>query len=331
MNAITQQNNQAMLHDHYNQANHAFQQGDYAQALRELEQALQYADSDKQAAHIQQSIRTVTEMMPQEPSTPQMESQSPERGHDDTPQPGSNKMVLLTLLVGLICLTPIVMKAIEIFSQPSVQPTTQVESSAQPGTAETAAAQSATGAPASPASTPDVIVEAGATTWTVTGNGINLRETASTKGKSLARLSGGESVKMIEANAQQADSYIWSKVETSAGVTGWVASQFLKESAPVNVTPEVVAPDAATPDASATGVSSTEVSPVATGVTRKVASNGVSLRAQPGTKAVLITILSPSEVTVLEDKAAQADGHTWTKIKTSQGTEGWIADQFLSN
>lgn len=354
MNAITQQNNQAMLHDHYNQANNAFQEGDFARALKELEQALQYAENEKQAAHIQQSIRTVSEMMQQEPtpgptqSEPEYQQESHVKEEQVPHTTSSNKLVLLTVLVGLICLMPIVMKCIEIFTQPAARTeqaqTTTNTTPAAPGS------ETANTAPASPAATPAVIVEAGAAAkWTVIGNGINMRDTASTKGASLAKLSAGESVKMLESNAQQADNYTCSKIETSAGTQGWVASQFLKQevTAPAAVPPAdaaaVPAQDPAvattttttttTQAAPASAVPATDAaSPAAAaGVARNISGSGVSLRASAGTQGALITILSPSQITVLPDAPVQADGFNWVKIRTSQGTEGWIADKFLGN
>lgn len=342
MNAITQENNQAMLQDHYNQANQAFQDGNYALALSELQQAMQYAENEKQAAHIEQSIRTVQEMMSQEPTPPA--AQSPEAPVQEPSSGGSaaspNKMLLLTVLVGLICLTPIIMKCIEIFTQPA-----QVEQqAASPAPASPAADPNASGAtvantvPASPASTPDVIVEANATAEaTVTGSGINLRESASTKANSLVRLSAGEKVKVLEANAAQADGYVWSKIETSSGASGWVAAQFLRMEQPAQ--PVAEAPASAAAPATAETVATTPESaalapesgvPASAAMTRSIVGSGVSLRSQPGTKAVLITTLSQSQITVLENKAMQADGFTWTKIRTANGTEGWVADQFLS-
>ena len=336
MNVITQQNQQAMLHDHYNQANQAFQDGNYGQALKELEQALQYAETEKQVAHIQQSIRTVQEMMPQEPNPgpSQGQPQSQEvSGGEDTP-PGSNRMLLLTVLVGLICLTPIVMKCIEIFTQPSIK-TEQVQQTTQTTQQSTQTTdQASASAPASPVSTPEVIVEAGAAAkWVVTGNGINMRASASTKAAPLAKLSAGESVKMLEANAQQANGYIWSKVETTTGVTGWVATQFLREEQPA-AAPVAPVTDPASPVDATSAVpadtASADTMAASVGTPRNLSTGGVSLRGQPGTKATLITVLSQSQVTVLPDAPIQADGFNWVKVKTAQGTEGWIADKFLS-
>lgn len=358
MNAITQENNQAMLHDHYNQANQAFQEGDFARALKELEQALQYAENDKQAAHIQQSIRTVSEMMQQEPTSgptqaPQAQPEVAVTEEQAQSPTSSNKLVLLTVLVGLICLMPIVMKCIEIFTQPSTRTeqaqTTTNTTPAAPGSETTTSntTDASNTAPASPVATPAVIVDATeAAKWTVIGSGINMRAEASTKAASLGKLSAGESVKMLESQAQSADNYVWSKIETSSGTQGWVASQFLKqeETAPAAVPPattttttttttSVQDPATAPATTDATGTTPTEVaSPAAaTGVTRSIAGSGVSLRASAGTQGALITVLSPSQITVLPDAPVQANGFNWVKIRTSQGTEGWIADKFLGN
>lgn len=348
MNAMTQPNQQAQLHEYYNQANQAFQSGDYALALQSLEQALQFADNEKQIAHIQSSIRTVKEMIPQEPVS------SPQPVVEDTHEEpaasgGPNRMLLLTVLVGLICLTPIVMKCIEIFSTP--QPKTDAAQATTQTTTQTTGTQTAdgtqpaqvvnqtpaapvdaAGTPASPASTPDVIVDNAAAGWSVSGSGINMRATASTRAQSLAKLSSGESVTMLQADAAQADGYTWSKIKTSSGVEGWVASKFLQQAAaPADAAApaapaDAVAPAASTPEAPAADVTAPAG---ATAASRSLATNGVSLRAQPGTKGALITVLPQTSVTVLPDAPIQADGFNWVKIRTERGTTGWIADKFL--
>lgn len=338
MNVMTQQNQQAQLHDFYNQANQAFQAGDYALALKSLEQALQYAETDKQVAHIQSSIRTVQEMIPQEPVGPVQGSYQGEEAQamEEAPTPqGSNRMLLLTVLVGLICLTPIVMKCIEIFTQPStkteqVQTATTTTQSATQNTAPASpqAAAPVAGAPASPASTPDVIVDntAPAAKATVTGSGINLRASASTKAAALTKLSAGESVDVIEADSQQADGYTWSKIKTASGTEGWVANKFLQAAAPASN----VAPPASPADPNAVAPASPAANTAVTsGTPRNIASDGVSLRASAGTKGALITVLSKSQITVLPDAPIQADGFNWVKIRTERGTEGWVADKFL--
>ncbi|MGV3526168.1 MAG: SH3 domain-containing protein [Candidatus Sericytochromatia bacterium] len=344
MNVITRENEQAMLHEHYNNANRFFQAGDYTSALKELQEALRYAEDDKQIAHIEQTMRTVKEAMQPQAAAPTETSNAPAAAGASPlgGLAGNNKLLLLTILVGLICLTPIVMKCIEIFSQPSVGQTEQAAAPASPATETNA--ETASGTPSgenAPSATPDVIVaaetEPGGTDTpavaaqsTVIGNSVNVRAEASTRGASVARLGNGESVTVLEANAIQADGYTWSKIQTAGGATGFVASQFLQAAAPAAAAP--VSPAAPVEGAAdGTLVTETPAAETPAGPTRAVAGTGVALRAEPTTGGALLTTLSPSQITVLQDKAVTADGLVWTKIRTSGGTEGWVADKFLGN
>lgn len=326
-----QQQAQNLLRTHYNQANIYFEAGQYQQAIKELEAAKQHAADQNQLAHIENTMRTVSEMMQQNPSP----SSQPETAHDHEPsessKPDNNKLMLLTILVGLICLTPIGMKLIERYSQPALPPT---EASAP----ASAAAENTQAAPDTPSATPAVILDANGQppvslntpqeTRSVVGNQVNVRGTASIAGELVTRLSANQQVKVISAQPTQADGLSWLQVETTDGKTGWVASQFLAPASPAADAPAPAADSAlqTTPEQAA----ATSTTPAVAAGQARVNGNGVSLRAVPGTQGSLLTTLSNAEVTILEDKATQADGLTWTKIKTANGTEGWIADQFIS-
>lgn len=338
-----QQTAQDLLRDHYNQANIYFEAGQYQQALNELNAAKKQAADQKQLAHIEQTIRTVSSMMQSEtPVTDAAEANStPEVTKKET-----NKLLLLTVLVGLICLTPIVMKCIEIFSTPTVQTDAAAVTEETATTSETTPAVAGTDAtavsPDAPSATPAVIVDANgnptvsvdAPAYTVLGNGINLRASASVKSERVTSLSKGQEVKAVSASPVEAEGYQWLQIQTTDGQSGWVASKFLSA---VAVAPAVAVATTAT-GANATTTTATDAAttpspdaaaPVAAS-SAKINTNGVSLRAEPSTKGALLTTVSQSAVTVLEDQAAQADGYTWTKIRTAGGTEGWLAHKFLT-
>jgi len=328
MNSTTEQQETSLVNTHYQLANEFYHAGDYHQAYQELKKACQHAQDAEQAAHIEQNMRELQKMMQQEPE-PVLQEQA-----ESEPVREPNKMLLLTMLVGLICLTPIVMKCIEIFSQPSVSSEATVATET-----ETTATTEVVNNPeqATPQATPNVIVEAdvngnlipaGAPQSVITGNSVNLRETPSLQGASLGTLVQNQAVTVLESSTITADGYTWSKVQTAAGASGWIASQFVRSDTPQAATQVANTPPAKPEHA----VSPASEPPAATaaGLSRKVSGNGVSLRGEPKTAGVLLTTLSGTAVTVLEDKAVTADGYTWSKIRTQNGTEGWIASQFLA-
>lgn len=337
MNVTTQeQQQQSPLHAHYDRANQAFQTGDYAQALKELTAAHQHAQSDDQRAHIDQSIRTVKEMIQDQNDNIETQDIPTEK-----PGEGANKLLLLTVLVGLICLTPIVMKMIEIFSEPSAQTGTQTVASApanSEGNSEANGEQNSavegnaatTGSdvesPSTPQATPNMIINtengaggsiaapASGDAYRVTANKVNLRSEASTSSSPITRLSLNQNVSVLEHQSVQANGYSWSKIETAAGDTGWIASKFLAPNAAANTT---------------ANSQSTPASATASGVSKTVNGQGVSVRTAPSTSGQRLISLTQAQVTVLSDVPVEADGYSWTKIRTANGTEGWIASQFL--
>ena len=81
---------------------------------------------------------------------------------------------------------------------------------------------------------------------------LNVRKTASTSATSLAKIYEGDWVKVLEESAAKDSNYEWSKIQTSKGVTGYVAKEFLdllddvkmdEKNAQVLVTPNALAKD----------------------------------------------------------------------------------------
>lgn len=56
---------------------------------------------------------------------------------------------------------------------------------------------------------------------------LNVRKTASTSAASVAKIYENDWVKVIEESASKDSQYEWSKIQTSSGVTGYVAKEFL--------------------------------------------------------------------------------------------------------
>ena len=57
----------------------------------------------------------------------------------------------------------------------------------------------------------------------------------------------------------------------------------------------------------------------------------VRIRAQATTSSGVVTSLSKgTTVTIMQENVAQANGYTWDKIVTSDGLEGYVANQYLN-
>lgn len=346
MNVSTEANPQDTLSQHYNQANLYFQAGEFKKALEELDQAKQYAADDHQREHIETTIATVKQNMGQTAPAP-VETDLVDENSEATPQKNRpNGMLILTVLVGLVCITPIAMKFIEIFSQPRAEstPNTVAEVTTETATETTTptdAAVTPDGEPV-PESTAAVIVNAeqpesavqntqtvSNVAMTINGNNVNVRAEASVGAARVTTLTQGVEVQAITGQSVSADGFQWQQIKTNAGQTGWVASRFLQANAQA---PTAVVEAAASSEAPAT-VSSNEATATpaaASGAVMKVAASGVSVRTTPSTSGSRLIALSNTTVTVIEAKAIEADGYSWSKIRTQNGTEGWVAHQFLS-
>lgn len=324
-----------MLAYHHQRANEFYQAEEYHLALKELKQALAYATTENDLEVIEGNIKTISQMLQEEENT-QMEnnSQNPIENteNSDSPSDGfiyQNKLLLLTILVGVLCFTPIIMKLIERFTHPPVQ---QEATQTPPKTTSETATKTET-APV-PAEAPAAVIEA-----TVLKNSVNLREQASTQSPALARLALNEKVTVLEDKSQTAGGYTWSKVQTAAGQTGWVSAAFLQvgsadtnavqptETTAVTTTPTETTPT--TPVETNSQASLTET-PVVAGNLKKVNSAGVSLRSGPSvTQSLITTLPADTEIEVLQNASVTADGLTWSQIKTSQGTIGWMASKYI--
>ena len=167
-----------------------------------------------------------------------------------------------------------------------------------------------------------------------------MREQASTQSSSLARLTLNEKVKVLEDKSQTSGGYTWSKIQTTSGQVGWVSAAFLQmgnssEAAPVETT--VVDPAAAVTTENTTAVvdpalqTPASTTPAVAGNLKKVSSAGVSLRSGPSvTQSLITTLPANTEVEVLQGATVTADGLTWSQIKTSQGTIGWMASKYIA-
>lgn len=136
-----------------------------------------------------------------------------------------------------------------------------------------------------------------ATTQAVTNSSrVNLRSGPGTNYRSLGKLSQGLAVTLLDSNGA------WRKVETPKGSIGWVKAQYLTTGKMPETSAKVVSP-----------------------LVGYTASTGVRLRRGPG--AGFAVIRKFNEDTAMTLVARYGD---WYKVKTPNGTLGWISGDVLN-
>ncbi|PIQ24561.1 hypothetical protein COW36_11125 [bacterium (Candidatus Blackallbacteria) CG17_big_fil_post_rev_8_21_14_2_50_48_46] len=312
-----------MLAHYHKSANEFYMAGNYRQALKELKQALSYASTEQDIEVIESNMRTISQLV-QEEEVNTMESPESTVEEQGNEMPlYQNKMLLLTILVGLICLTPIVMKCIEIFTP---KPVAQVQQETPASTTPQKTEATETVSTANQAVAP--VVPEGM----ITGNGVALRSEASTQSAALTRLSQNEKVEILEDKSQNAGGYVWSKIKTTSGLTGWVSASFITQQTTEPAVQPIAENTQATPTETTT-LDQTPASslPASSAATKKINAAGVSFRSGPSVSQALITTLpAQTEIEVLQSATVTADGLTWSQIKTSQGTVGWVASKYIT-
>ena len=137
---------------------------------------------------------------------------------------------------------------------------------------------------------------------TVTATSLNVRSGAGTSYSVITKLSKGTVVDVIESASNG-----WKKVKTSNGTTGWVSGSYLT-----------------------TGVveyPSTDNSTSQTSYKATVNTDSLNMRKGAGTSYSVITKLSKGTVVDVLESASNG----WKKIKTSNGTIGWVSGSYLAN
>ncbi len=165
---------------------------------------------------------------------------------------------------------------------------------------------------------------------TVTVGILNLRAEPNTSSTILDKLTQGQNVELLEAKDN------WYKVRTN-GITGWVASEYVRQ----NVTDAVAPPGATTPNGTdsatpAPNGSNTSPQPNNTGDTNTsgqekptenqaiINATVLNIRSGPGTTYDSIGKLQQNDVVkILEQK------DEWLKISFGS-TEGWVAGEYVT-
>ena len=137
---------------------------------------------------------------------------------------------------------------------------------------------------------------------TVTADSLNVRSGAGTSYSVITKLSKGTVVDVLESASNG-----WKKIKTSGGTTGWVSGEYLTTGS--------------------AGNSSTNNSTSQTSYKATVNTDSLNMRKGAGTSYSVITKLSKGTVVDVLESASNG----WKKIKTSNGTTGWVSGSYLAN
>ena len=138
---------------------------------------------------------------------------------------------------------------------------------------------------------------------TVTADSLNVRSGAGTNYSVITKLSKGTVVDVLESASNG-----WKKIKTSSGTTGWVSGSYLTSGS--------------TSTGGSTGGSTSTNTTKAT-----VTADSLNVRSGAGTNYSVITKISKG--TVVDVLESNSNG--WKKIKTSNGTTGWVSGSYLTS
>ena len=137
---------------------------------------------------------------------------------------------------------------------------------------------------------------------TVTATSLNVRSGAGTSYSVITKLPKGTVVDVLESASNG-----WKKIKTSGGTTGWVSGEYLTTGS--------------------AGNSSTNNSTSQTSYKATVNTDSLNMRKGAGTSYSVITKLSKGTVVDVIESASNG----WKKVKTSNGTTGWVSGSYLAN
>ncbi|MBR2744064.1 MAG: SH3 domain-containing protein [Clostridia bacterium] len=138
----------------------------------------------------------------------------------------------------------------------------------------------------------------------INGTNVQIRNSPSLIGTVIAKLNTGDKVLRIECASSQNGGYYWDKIVLPSGAKAYVARNFISQ----------------VPDITNCNLSG-------------VANTSVNLRNGPGTSGttVVTTLISGQAVNIIEKDAYNGlDGYNWVRVKLSNGTQGYIAAQYIT-
>ena len=138
----------------------------------------------------------------------------------------------------------------------------------------------------------------------IKGTNVQVRNSPSLIGTVVTKLNTGDVVLRIECAATQVDGYYWDKIVLENGAKAYIARNFI-----------------------------TQIADVTNCNISAVANTSVNLRNGPGTNStsVITTLISGQAVTIIEkDKYNGLNDFDWVRVKLSNGTQGYIANKYLT-
>lgn len=154
----------------------------------------------------------------------------------------------------------------------------------------------------------------------ITNTSVNLRNGPGTVGTSVVTtLVYGQNVTIIEKGAYNLNDYDWVRVKLANGSQGYIAAKYLTEVGENNNTNNNE------------NNNNNEVNNYIIATVKCDDDSSVRMRSEPTTSSSIITSLSKgTTVTIMQENVATANGYSWDKIVTSEGLEGYIANNYLN-
>ena len=138
----------------------------------------------------------------------------------------------------------------------------------------------------------------------VKGTNINIRESGSLNAKAITKVNTGDILLRIEDGSTEVDELVWDKVVLPDGTIGYMADKYI-----------------------------TKTEDVITGEVEAYTSTGTNIRNGPGLTGTTIikTIPTGAKITIIDSGKYSLDGYTWERVKLSDGTQGYIAAEYLNS
>jgi uncharacterized protein YgiM (DUF1202 family) len=156
------------------------------------------------------------------------------------------------------------------------------------------------------------VFSAGATVVVLDGP-LNVREEATLSGSIIDQLPTAELADIL-AGPISADDYTWYQVESEAGVSGWVAGEFLGREG----------------DDLPAGDDGGESAGFAIGDAARATVEDLNFRADPSTEAEVLDTIDLDALFLIRDGPVSADGYTWYFVFNYYYGEGWVAGELLA-
>lgn len=130
---------------------------------------------------------------------------------------------------------------------------------------------------------------------TITASSLNVRAGAGTNYSKVATVSKGNTVEIMSSSNG------WYKIKLSNGKTGWVSSQYVSKG------------------------NTTSTSTQASQGQAKVTASSLNVRKSSSASSAKVGSVSKGQVVTILEKSG-----TWSKIKTSNGSIGWVSSSYLT-